>query len=213
MSEAANEVRNEVLEALRFMRARDYATAIAALETGLTHESINAEERAILYSTLGMILKKQGKLNEAEQAYQNAEQCLPHDPVLALIVARFLLQEKRAFDQVISRCKAILKIVGEVPSFRHQAYTLAGLAYLGKKRPNKAVAMLRKSMLDDFVGMISSENIDFNLAEALLRQGIEVKTCQRFVELAYNLAYSKREYTAMAQYRQILDSFESTNIT
>lgn len=211
-AEATQMVRQEVLEALRLCKNRQYEEAVRVLQEGIETNPENEEERAVLYSTLGMILKKLGKTDEAWEAYQNAENCLPDDPFLKIIVARFLINERRQFDQSIRKAKQVLKIAKEVPSIRHQAYTLLGLAYLRKGQAKKAGEMLDHAMEDKFEGMATAENIDFNLVEAMLREKLEIEKCQRFMQAAYNLARSKKEYAAMTTYRKILDSFEVTHV-
>ncbi len=210
---SSSALRQEVIEALKLTQQRNYAEAAQALQQVIDAGIENPEEKAVIYSTLGLIFKKQGQVDEAAKAYQAAENCLPDDPVMKIIVARFHLNETRKYEQVTKRCKEILKLAQEVPSLKHQAYILAGQAYLHKGRTNKAEAMLDKAMEDRFIGMTSSDNIDFNLAEALIRADVAVEKCQQFLKAAYDLAREKKEYPAMTRFRQILDSFESTNVS
>lgn len=211
-ADATQMVRQEVLDALRLCKDHQYEEAVGVLQEGIETGPENEEEKAVLYSTLGMILKKLGKANEAWDAYQNAEKCLPGDPFLNLIMSRFLLNERREFEPAIRKAKQVLKIAKEVPSIRHQAYILLGIAYLRKGQAQKAGEMLDRSMQDEFEGMATADNIDFNLVEALLREKLEIGKCQRFMQAAYNLARNKKEYSAMTTYRKILDSFEVTHV-
>jgi len=204
------EVCREVLDALHHVHQREYDEAIQILQEGIDAGTEDNEQSALLYSTLGMILKKQGKMDEAWEAYLKAESQLPDDPFIQIILSRFLLFERRAYDDTISKAKQILKIAKDVPSIRHQAYNLLGLSYLRKGQERKAVEMLKKAMSDGFAGMATSDNIDFNLVEALVRENHAMEACQQFLQHAYDLARTKREYPNMTRYQKILDSFETT---
>ena len=206
------QVRQEVLEAIKLTQERQYDEATQVLRDGIASDVETSDEKAVLLSTLGMILKKQGKLDEAWDAYQEAEQTIPDDPFIKMIIARFLLNVRREYDPAIRKLKQVLKLAKEVPSIRHQTYVLLGLAFLRKNQAGKAAEMLTKSMEGDFEGMVTTDNIDFNLVEALIREQLEIEKCQHFLQAAYNLARVKKEYTNMTQYRKILDSFETTNV-
>ena len=210
--QGTQQVRQEVLDALHQARQRNYDQAAPILRDGIAAGTDNNEEAAVLHSTLGMILKKQGKMDEAWAAYQQAEEQLPDDPFIQIILSRFLLNERRDFDEAIAKAKQILKLAKEVPSIRHQAYNLLGLSYLRKGKLRKAGEMLSKAMGDRFEGMVTSDNIDFDLVEALAREQHDLEACQRFIQAAYDLARSKKEYANMTQYQRILESFETTNV-
>ena len=208
MSESFREVRKEVLEALQQAHKRDYETAVKILYAGIESGSAEGEELAVLYSTLAMIQKKQGKLDQAWTTYQLAEQAAPDDPVLKVITARFLLNERRQYDQAIKRARLILKEAKDVPSLSHQAYTIIGLAYFRKGQQKKALEMLETAMSNNFSGMVSAENIDFNLVEALVREQTALAQCQAYLRAACNLARQQREYKALTVFQKVLDSFE-----
>ncbi len=203
---------SEVIEALQLTQAKQYEEAAQVLEQGLEAGAEDPEEQALLYSTLGMVQKKMGQIEQAHKSYLSAEKCSPEDPVLKIIVTRFLLNETREYDIAIKKAKQILNVAKEVPSLSHQAYTMMGLAYLRKGKVNKASEMLDKAMSESFEGMATSENVDFNLVEAMLREKQDINKCKDFIQAAYNLARNKKEYTNMTAFRQILDSFETTNV-
>jgi len=212
MTETYQEVRTEVVESLRLVQERNYGGAEKALQDGIDSGSAQGEELAVLYSTLGMIQKKQGKLQEAWNSYQLAERTVEDDPVLKVLTSRFLLNELGRYDDAIKRAKLILKTAKDVPSLRHQAYSIIGLAYLRKGQQRKAIEMLDKAMENHFMGMTSADNIDFNLVEALVREQIAVDKCQDYIRAACEFARSKREFKAMTVFQQILDSFEKTAV-
>jgi len=212
MTETYQEVRTEVVESLRLVQEHNYGGAEKALQDGIDSGSAEGEELAVLYSTLGMIQKKQGKLQEAWNSYQLAERTVEDDPVLKVLTSRFLLNELGRYDDAIKRAKLILKTAKDVPSLRHQAYAIIGLAYLRKGQQRKAIEMLDKAMENHFTGMTSADNIDFNLVEGLVREQIAVDKCQDYIRAACEFARSKREFKAMTIFQQILDSFEKTAV-
>lgn len=201
--------REEVISALQFAKEKNYAEAETLLQKGITDQT-PPEEKAILYSTLGLVHKMQGKIEEAWQVYQRAEAQIPDDPLLKIIVARFLIQDHPQYDQAIVRTKQILKVAKDIPSFSHQAYALMGLAYLKKGNKRKASELLEKAMKGDFAGIASAENIDFQLVEAFLSRNCEVSQCRRYITAAINLARDRREYKLLALFQKLLDSLETT---
>lgn len=207
MSESFREVRKEVIEALQQVQRRNYDAAVKILQTGIDSGNAAGEELAVLYSTLAMIQKKQGQVDQAWTSYQRAEQAAPDDPVLKVITARFLLNERAQYEQAIKRARLILKAAKDVPSLRHQAQTIMGLAYFRKGQQKKAIEMLEAAMRDNFSGMASAENIDFNLVEALVRDQSAIAQCQQYLRAACNLARQHREFKALTVFQKVLDSF------
>lgn len=210
MDTSVRETREEVFLSLQLVREKNYAQAEEVLLKGVGGEELQAEEKAVLYSTLGLVYKMQEKHDEAWGAYKRAEKELPDDPLLKIIVARFLLNDRPEYDQVIQRAKQILVMAKEIPSFSHQAYSLMGLAYLKKGNKRKAGEMLDKAMKDDFSGIASAENIDFQLVEAFLSRNLEVEKCRRYINSAANLARERREYKLLTVFQKLLDSLETT---
>lgn len=205
-------VREEVVEALRLTRERKFDEAVDLLEKGLEDGTTSDEEQAVLYSMLGMILKKQGDMEKAWKAYQQAERSIPDDPVLKIIVGRFLADDLDRLDDAIKKGKEILKTAKDIPSFTHQAYCLMGLAYLKKGDKRKAGDMLDKAMRDHFKGIASADNVDFKLVEALLARSLEVEKCRQYIEDAHALAQERKEYRAMTVFKRLLDSLETTSV-
>jgi len=210
MAEPTRVVRKEIMEALDLVRARNYEGAEAVLRSGLEAVTDDPQELAVLFSTLGMIQIRQGKIDEAWASYEQAEQATPTDPVLKVIIARFLLTEAARYNEAMKRGKQILKAAQDVPSLKHQAHAIMGLAYFKKGNKKKAGEMLQKAMEDKFLGMATADNIDFNLVEALVRDDLELATCQTYVAAARDFARTKREFKAMAIFQKILDSFGAT---
>jgi tetratricopeptide (TPR) repeat protein len=206
-------LREEVIEAIRLSRIRQYDAALDLLKTVLDKNEVGEEEKAVLHSTSALILRQKGEKEEALNAYSKAESCLPDDPILKIILSRFLIEETEQYDLAIKKAKQILKSSKDIPSLRHQAYCLIGHAYLKQGIKKRAVEMLEKAMSNSFAGISSVENIDFSLVEALLRRNLEVEKCQHYVDLACDLARQNREFKAMAKFRKILDSFSASKTT
>ncbi len=210
MTEPARATREEVVSALRFAQEKNYEQAENLLHEAVAHEQTSTEEKAILYSTLGLIRKMQGKIDEAWSAYQQAEGILSDDPLLKLIIVRFLIQDREQYDAAIRRAKEILKLAKEIPSFSHQAYALIGLGYLKKGNKRKASEMMDKAMEGEFKNLASAENIDFQLVEAFLGRNLEIEKCKHYINAAANLARERREYKLLTIFQKALDSLETT---
>lgn len=204
--ETPQPVRQEILQALQMARLKRFDQAEALLSKIAGSHTGSADERAVVHSTHAMILRKMGRHNEAWKAYRQAEDCIPDDPVMKLIIARFLIDEAGQYDMGIRKAQLILKFGGDMPSFRHQAHALMGLAFLKKNNQKKALEMLEKTMEDHFHGIVSVENIDFNFVEALMRRGIFLDRCKEYLRIAAERAKEKKEYKYMSKFRKILDS-------
>lgn len=210
MGQAARE---EVLVSLRLVRQKKFGEAEELLTKTAQDEVITAEERAILYSTLGLIYKMQGKLAEADQTYSKAEAALPDDPLIKMIIARFLINDQGDYDRAMKKARHILKVGRGIPTLEHQGHALLGLSYLKKGLKRKASEMLTKAMKDDFGGLSSSENIDFQMVEAFVSRNLEINTCRRYIQAAINHARERREYRLMSLFQKLYDSLEVTEVT
>ena len=87
-----------------------------------------------------------------------------------------------------------------------------GLAYLKKGDKKKAVQMLDKAMEDNFQGILSAENIDFNLIETFMHRNIEREKCKAYAQKALALAQKTNEEKPLQFISKFLDSFEVTEI-
>ena len=147
----------------------------------------------LFHSALGVLYKLKGDPKTAWKHYKRAEQCIPEDPALKLVVARLLIDQFAEYDAAIKRAKAILDKMGSNPVFAHQAYTTMGLAYLGKRDEKRAISMLIKSYENGFDNFITVKNIDFKLVEMLLRKKVAIKECADFLKKALEFARRRRE--------------------
>ena len=67
--------------------------------------------------------------------------------------------------------------------------------------------MLAKSMENDFAGFVSTQNVDFQLVEALLKQGVATNDCKTFLIKARTFASKQREETWVELIDRMINTF------
>lgn len=167
----------------------------------------------VFHSALGVLYKLKGEMKTAWKHYERAEKLIPADPALKIIMSRLLIEQFAEYDQALRRAKKVLALIPENPVFAHQAYVTMGLAYLGKGNKTKASEMLEKSMEGEFNGFVTTNNIDFNLVEMLLRRGWAYAESKSFLEKAHAFAKKQREETWVALIEKMLDTFSKAGET
>lgn len=148
---------------------------------------------ALFNSVLGISAKMQGNFKIAWRHYTRAEKLLPNDPALKIISARLLLDQFAEYDTAIKKAKKVLELMPTNRVFVHQAYTTMGLAYAKKGNKVKAVEMLQNSIVEEFKGFITTDNIDFHLAEEVASHHWDMPLCKTFLEKALGCAREHRE--------------------
>ena len=161
----------------------------------------------LFHSALGVLYKLKGEAKTAWKHYQRAEKLIPEDPALKIITARLLIEEYSEYDQAIKKVKKAQSFVKENPVFLHQIHVTLGLAYLFKGQKKKATMMLAKSMENDFAGFVSTQNVDFQLVEALLKQGVATNDCKTFLIKARTFASKQREETWVELIDRMINTF------
>jgi tetratricopeptide (TPR) repeat protein len=178
--------------AFELMQGKQYDEAEKLL-TGSLSKSDDDVAIALFHSSLGVLFKLKGEYKVAWRHYERAEKLLPKDPALKLISARLLLEQFAEYDQAIKKAKKIFDIIPENPVFVHQACIIIGLCHFKKSHKKKAIEMLKKSIIEDFKGFVTTKNIDFNLVEALVRKGWAKAECEEFINKAYLFAKERKE--------------------
>ncbi len=196
--------------AFELIAARQYGDAEKLLSSNMSRTDDDAAI-ALYHSVLGVLFKVQGEFKTAWQHYQRAEKLLPDDPALKIISARLLIEQFSEYDQAIKKSKKVLELIPGNPVFEHQAKTTMGLAYLKKGDRRKAVAMLIESMGERFRGFISAKNIDFVLAEALIRRGAGLAECRAFLAAARAFAEGTSEESFVRLFGRMLAAFDEEN--
>ena len=214
MGESFQEIQGYIYRAFQLMKQKNFTEAESILKTKLDTlgDGGDKTELALLFSTLGVMEKYRGDQKAAWRHYEKAEKLLPDDPALKIISARLLIDAFAQYDTAIKKTKKILKLAKGIPSFEHQATTTMGLAYLKKGDKKKAVQMLDKAMEDNFQGILSAENIDFNLIETFMHRNIEREKCKAYAQKALALAQKTNEEKPLQFISKFLDSFEVTEI-
>lgn len=209
---ATQGVRQEIYEAFRRMKEKDYPAAETVLQEGLkrAEESQNGTDAALIYSALGVLAKLKGNHREAWRLYEKAERLMPDDPSLKIIMAKLLMDQFAQYDAAIKKLKEVLRLAKGSASFEHQAHASLAVAYLKKGERKKAVAMFDRAMTDDFSKIVSAENLNFEVVEAFLARSFEVDRCRRYVEKGVALARNRKEEKPLQFLRKLLDSFEVT---
>ncbi len=183
------------LKALDLIRQKKYDAAEEILLKGVkeAEEQKDAVLAAVYYSTHGLLCKLKKDFRNAWKSYEKAEKLIPEDPALKIISSRLLVDYFGQYDTVIKKIDKVISQVGDDLTFLHQAYTLQGLAYLGKGNKDKAVASLKKSMGDNFKGLQTSANLDYQLVGELIRKKKDIPACRDFLNQALLFAKSKKE--------------------
>jgi tetratricopeptide (TPR) repeat protein len=207
-----SEVSQDIYQAFHKMKEKDYASAESLLQEGLkkAESGQKSADKALIYSSLGVLSKVKGDTKEAWRYYEKAEKLLPEDPSLKIIIAKFLIDCFAQYDTAIKKLKQVLKIAKGSGSFEHQAYATMAIAYLKKGEKRKATELFDLSMEDDFLGISSAENLNFEMIEAFLSRNCEVDRCRRFVERALAMARKRGEEKPVQFLTKLLDSFEVT---
>lgn len=161
----------------------------------------------LYHSALGVMYKMKGEFKTAWRHYQRAERLLPNEPSLKIISARLLIEQFAEYDQAMRKAKKVLELAKGVPAFEHQAYVTIGLAWVRRGNRKKATAMLIKSMGKNFEKFVSSQNIDFNLVEALLRKGWAEDECKAYLTQAREFAIGAGEEKFVRLFDKMLDAF------
>ena len=212
MPDPAQEVQPYIYKAFQLMKEKRFEEAEKLLKEKIEKLGDKGDKTALslLYSTLGIMEKYRGDKKAAWRHYEKAEKLMPDDPALKIISARLLIDAFAQYDTAIKKAKKAIKLSKGIPSFEHQAITTMGLAYLKKGDKKKSVEMLEKAMEKDFEGIISAENLDFNLIEALLHRNVERNKCKKYAQKALALAKKTREEKPLQFISKLVESFEVT---
>ncbi len=159
---------------------------------------------ALFHSAMGVSAKMQGRFKEAWRHYDRAEKLLPTDPALKIISARLMITQFNEYDSAIKKAKKVLELIPGNRAFVHQAYTTIGLAHAKQGKKSKALEMLRKSIVENFVGFVTVNNIDFHLVEEVARRGWDSKLCKEFIQKAHDRAKEHREMEWVGRLEQML---------
>lgn len=168
---------------------------------------------ALFHSAMGVSAKMQGKFKEAWRHYDRAEKLLPADPALKLISARLMIDQFNEYDSAIKKARKVLDLIPTNRAMVHQATTLIGLACARQGKKSKALEMLRKSIVEDFDGFVTTDNINFALVEEVARRKWDTALCCDFVEKALARAKEHRELAWVDKLQQILEAMVSADKT
>lgn len=183
----------------------DEAEKLLSYHMGKTEDPVAL---ALFHSAMGVSAKMQEKYKEAWRHYDRAEKLLPTDPALKIISARLMINQFNEYDSAIKKAKKVLELIPNNRAFAHQAYTTMGLAYAKQGKKSKALEMLRKSIVEDFVGFVTVNNVDFHLVEEVVKRGWDPKLCKEFVQKAYDRAKDHREMDWAEKLEQMLSFME-----
>lgn len=194
--------------AFSLMREKQYDEAEKLLSANMAKTDDDAAV-ALYHSVLGVLSKLKGDFKAAWRHYDRAEKLLPDDPALKLISARLLIDEFSEVAIAIKKIKKVLDLMGHHPIFAHQAHTIMGLAFLKKSDKKKALESLLLSMRDDFTGLVTAQNIDLTLVEALLRKKTGEAECGAFLEKALVFAKQTNEEKFIGQFETMVQAFKT----
>jgi tetratricopeptide (TPR) repeat protein len=181
----------------------DEAEKLLTYHMGKTEDPVAL---ALFHSAMGVAAKMQAKYKEAWRHYDRAEKLLPTDPALKLISARLMIDQFAEYGSAIKRANKVLELIPENRAFAHQAYTIMGLAYAKQGKKAKALEMLRTSIVKEFVGFVTTDNINFSLVEEIARRGWNNALCRQFIETALLRAQEHREAAWMDKLQKILEA-------
>lgn len=159
---------------------------------------------ALFHSAMGVSAKMQAKYKEAWRHYDRAEKLLPTDPALKIISARLMITQFNEYDSAIKKARKVLELIPNNRAFVHQAYTTMGLAYAKQGKKTRALEMLRKSIVEDFEGFVTVNNIDFHLVEEVVKRGWDPQLCRLFIQKACMRAGEHREVDWVAKLEKML---------
>lgn len=194
------------LRAFELMAARQFEDAEKLLSSNMSHSDDDASV-ALYHSTLGVLFKMRGEFKTAWKHYQRAEKLLPEDPALKIISARLLIDEFAQYSTAIRKAKKVLDLLPGNPVFVHQAHITMGLAYCRKGKKADALEMLRQSCANSFAGFVTAKNIDFTLAEMLIRKNWGLEDCRLFLIRALEFANSTGEDNYIGIFGRMLNAF------
>ncbi|PIR20921.1 MAG: hypothetical protein COV45_03405 [Deltaproteobacteria bacterium CG11_big_fil_rev_8_21_14_0_20_47_16] len=160
----------------------------------------------LYHSAMGVAAKMQGKFKEAWRHYDRAEKLIPTDPALKLISARLMIDQFHEFDTAIKKAKKVLEIIPNNRAMVHQARTIMGLAYAKQGKKAKACDCLRDSIVEQFQGFVTTDNINFRLVEEVARKGWDQNLCRTFIETALRCAQEHNENLWCNKLQKILDA-------
>lgn len=192
----------EALAAKQF----EEAEKLLAYHMGKTEDPVAL---ALFHSAMGVSAKMQGKFKEAWRHYDRAEKLLPKDPALKIISARLMINQFNEYDSAIKKAKKVLELIPNNRAFVHQAYTTMGLAYAKQGKKAKALEMLRKSIVEDFEGFVTTANVDFHLVEEVVKRGWDPKLSKEFIQKACDRAKEHREMEWVGKLEQMLTLMET----
>ncbi|MDO8643615.1 MAG: hypothetical protein Q7S00_01430 [bacterium] len=203
-------VSQEIFKAFSLIKEKKFFEAERLLQDNLQKKDPQKEPVAcaLLYSTLGFLNRARGEMKAAWRMYEQAEKQMPKDPSLKIIMARFLIEEFSQYGTALKKAKTGLKLAEGIPSLEHQARTVIGLAHLKKGNKKKAVQALKLLLEIGFEEMISAENIDFTLIEALLHRNLERDLCQQYVQKGLEFARGKNEKRAILIMQKLLEGIK-----
>ncbi len=198
-----------ILDAYAYIKQNKLAEARLSLEQGLKIAVQNKDKplQAIYHANLGIVFIKAKDFKKALVAYQTAERLSPDDLHLKLIIAQIQIEQLQQYDLALKKLERIIKLAKENPVLLHQAFTYLGLVFFYKQQHLKAITALQASMAIGFENLLSCYNINLKLVEILLRANIAMKECVQFLQLALQLAKSKKENQYAKFYQNILSHF------
>ena len=198
---------------VELIHLKKFKEAEEKLEKGVAESKKNKDPvlEACIYSIWGMLCRLKQENKTAWRYYEKAEKLLPENPSLKLISARLLSEVFNQYETAIKKCEKVLKLANKSRPLCHQAQSLLGWIYLKKGNSKKALKFLEEAMEDNFSRMISAQNIDFKLIEALLRKKIGFKECRNYLEKALQFAEKMKEPKEVEKIRQVLVHFPTVS--
>ena len=118
-------------EATQLNKRREYERVISLLEP---HKTDKKNDSAIFFNELAIAYRSKGKLTEAIQAYQEAQNRDPENPVI-LINLGYVYYLKKEHLQAVEQYK---KAINLAPRFK-EAHSILALAYYDLKKYEEAL--------------------------------------------------------------------------
>jgi tetratricopeptide (TPR) repeat protein len=135
---------DELEKALKAEAAKDYPGAVVLLNKVVAADPKDFE----VWTELGTVLFKQGKLGDAGKAFNRALQLRPAYPLAMLNLGKLQLAQKNNDEAV----ETLTRLVEAQPQIAEAQFCL-GEAYLQVKKGTKAVVCLNEALRLDPVGM------------------------------------------------------------
>ncbi|MBX7147629.1 hypothetical protein K1X76_00965 [bacterium] len=200
-------------KAFDFMNKKKLAEAEALLAEGLKEAEVLHDElmQGMFCSAYGIFYKIKKDFRKAWKYYEKAEKFIPEDPTLKIISANLLCDFFGQYDIVIRKMNEVLTMVGPDFTLVHQAYTLMGRTALKKGDKVLAIECFKKSMGDNFNGLVSPVNFNFKLLEMLSKRKIEPDLCRDFLNkgISFSKAHKNKPYEKLLL--KMLELFNKTN--